>query len=306
MSTEMQETSWHSYPKVWNLGHPGVADLFKEAVVVEEKIDGSQFSFGVFNGELRCRSKGKELVVDEPEKMFAAAVATALELKPKLIEGVTYRAEYLQKPHHNGLAYDRIPAKHLMLFDVNTAFERYLPPAAKQHEAARLGLECVPCFSTAITNPDNVRALLDRVSVLGGCKMEGLVFKNYVRFGEDKKALLAKHVREDFKEIQGKQWRVNNPTKGDIVQQLGEMVKSPARWEKAAQHIRERGELTDSPKDIGALLREVQQDVEAEFAAQAKEILWAHAKKQILRMAISGLPEWWKEKLLERQFKPEG
>jgi len=55
--------SWHSYPKVWNLGHPNIAMLFEEDVTVEEKIDGSQFSFGIFHGELKCRSRGQQLMV---------------------------------------------------------------------------------------------------------------------------------------------------------------------------------------------------------------------------------------------------
>ena len=67
--------SWHSYPKVWNLGHPSVDEIFKDDVIVEEKVDGSQFSFGRFQYEdgetrLRIRSKGCEMILDAPQKMF--------------------------------------------------------------------------------------------------------------------------------------------------------------------------------------------------------------------------------------------
>lgn len=303
---QMNDTSWHSYPKVYALGHPVLAELFSEPVICEEKVDGSQFSFGVFNGELRCKSKGKELVLDACEKMFEAAVVTSRELAPILHDGWTYRGEYLQKPHHNGLSYDRIPSKHIILFDINNGPEKYLSRAEKEHEAERIGMEIVPCFSAAVTKPEDVADLLNGTkSILGGCQIEGLVFKQYARFAKDGKCLMGKYVREDFKEIQGKQWRIVNPKIGDIVQQLGEMVKTPARWEKAAQHIRERGELVSGPQDIPALLREVQKDIVEEFEEQAKEILWNHARKQILRMAVSGLPEWWKGKLLAAQFTPE-
>lgn len=52
--------SWHSYPSTFALGHRAIADLLLDPVLVEEKVDGSQFSFGVFeqDGErvIRCRA----------------------------------------------------------------------------------------------------------------------------------------------------------------------------------------------------------------------------------------------------------
>lgn len=39
-------TSWHSYPKVWALGHRETKDIFVSDVIIEEKVDGSQFNFG--------------------------------------------------------------------------------------------------------------------------------------------------------------------------------------------------------------------------------------------------------------------
>jgi len=50
----------NSYPKVYNLGHAAIVHLFDEPVTVEEKVDGSQFSFALIDGELSARSKGKE------------------------------------------------------------------------------------------------------------------------------------------------------------------------------------------------------------------------------------------------------
>lgn len=34
-----------SYPKVYSIGHPKTSLLFKDEIVVQEKVDGSQFSF---------------------------------------------------------------------------------------------------------------------------------------------------------------------------------------------------------------------------------------------------------------------
>lgn len=113
----------HSYGKIYNFGHRAIVNLLKGPVVVEEKVDGSQFSFGIRNGQIHCRSKGVAINVDAPDSMFAKAVAVVRELAPMLHDGWTYRGEYLQKPKHNALAYDRIPYRHIILFDVDTIDE---------------------------------------------------------------------------------------------------------------------------------------------------------------------------------------
>lgn len=67
-------TAWRSYPKVYNLGHDAIREIFEDIVVVEEKVDGSQIGFGVFDGGLKIRSKGKEQY-PATDKMFEPAVA---------------------------------------------------------------------------------------------------------------------------------------------------------------------------------------------------------------------------------------
>lgn len=303
--------SWHSYPSIYALGHRAIRDLLLDPVLVEEKVDGSQFSFGVFpNGDfscyenqLRCKSKGAELNLFAPEKMFRSAVETVTDLIPFLTPGWTYRAEYLAKPKHNTLAYDRIPNKHLMLFDVSTGHESYLSYDAKRAEAHRLGLELVPClFSGMITDPGEFRELLDTQSILGGQKIEGLVVKNYSRFGLDKHILMGKFVSEAFKEAHGVAWKEGNPAQGDVIQILSAAYRSPARWAKAVQHLKEAGELLHQPSDIGLLMTEVPLDIEKECADEIKEKLYAWAWPKIRRAVGAGLPEWYKERLLEEQF----
>lgn len=301
-------TSWHSYPKVHNLGHPAVKDLLMDEVIVEEKVDGSQFSFGVFdlNGErvIKARSKGCELHIDAPEKMFQAAIDVVKEIAPMLMVGWTYRAEYLQKPKHNTLAYDRIPGRHLIVFDVNTGHEHYLNYEEKAGEALRLGLEVVPLvFRGKIEDLTQFRGLIDRVSALGGQKVEGVCIKNYKRFTIDGKAMIGKFVAEGFKEMNDVDFRERNPVQGDVLAMLTQKYHSPARWAKAAQHLRERGQLEDSPKDIGKLIREVPEDIKAECETEIKEALFSWAWPKIARGASAGVPQWYKEVLLKKQFE---
>jgi hypothetical protein len=313
--------SWHSYPSIYTLGHSAIADLLRGPVQVEEKIDGSQFSFGVseevvagdegrgYQRVIHVRSKGAVLHPDAPEKMFEKAVETVKRLAPELRPGWTYRGEYLLKPRHNGLAYDRIPAQHIILFDINSGHEVYLSQEDKRAEAARLGLEVTPLLHVGIV-PDIAafRAFLETESVLGGQLIEGVVVKplNYDKFGKDKKALMGKFVSEAFKEVQSKAWRIDNPGRQDILDSLIATYTSQARWQKAVQHLRERGLIEDTPRDIGKLMKEVPADIEKECRDEIAFALFQWAWPKVCRSVVRGLPDWYKNELLKRQFDQEG
>jgi hypothetical protein len=301
--------SWHSYPSIYALGHRAIADLLNGPVLVEEKIDGSQFSFCITEeGEIKVRSKGAQLHPDAPEKMFTRAVDSVRELAPTLTPGWTYRAEYLQKPKHNSLAYDRIPQKHLIVFDINPAHEEYLPYDAKATECARIGLEVVPLvYRGKVSGIADFRMFLDRESVLGGQKIEGVVVKpeKYDLFGLDKKCLLGKFVSEAFKEIHAREWKESNPGPTDIVERIAGDYHTQARWQKAVIHLSERGEIEGSPRDIGKLIKEVPTDIKKECEQEIKDRLYAWAWPQIQRKVTAGLPEWYKDELLKRQFETQ-
>ena len=72
--------------------------------------------------------------------------------------------------------------------------------------------------------------------------------KNYAQFTQEKKVAMGKYVREDFKEQNAMAWRVANPTQKDITQAIIETYRNEARWRKAVQHLRERGELDNSKR----------------------------------------------------------
>lgn len=296
--------SWHSYPKVYAIGHRAIADLFKERVVITEKIDGSQFSFGIFDGEFRARSKGAILNVIAPEKMFELGVEIAQGLPLK--EGLTYRGEYLKKPKHNTLAYERVPVNNIILFDINDGHESYLPYDQVSEEAERIGLEIVPrVFDGSVADATQFRRYLDAVSVLGGQKVEGVVAKNYHRFGPDGKVLMGKFVSEAFKEVHNKEWKERNPLQNDIIQKLIADYRTPARWAKSVQHLKESGQLEQSPRDIGLLMKETGKDILEECRADIADKLMKWAWPKVQRGVTSGLPEWYKEELLKLQFEED-
>lgn len=295
----------HSYPSIYNVGHSAVAQMMGEEVVVEEKVDGSQFSFGVSDaGEIMARSKGQQLVIDAPEKMFAAGVEAVKSVAGLLRPGWTYRGEYLQSPKHNALAYARTPRNHVIIFDINPALETYLSPEDRAAEAERIGFECVPVLHRGKIDLEKFNALLQTTSILGGPLVEGVVIKpsGYSLFGRDKKCLMAKFVSEKFREIHSGEWKKANPTGSDITGAIAAKYTTPARWAKAVQHLRDAGQIEDSPRDIGKILKEVGTDVHKECAEEIAAALFKWAWPHIQRQLTRGLPEWYKAQLVENQF----
>lgn len=292
----------NSYPKIYNVGHPALDGFFDEAIEVEEKVDGSQFSFWLDEDTVRFHSKRVE-IYPGAAGMFEAGVQHILSIQHHLFPDLVYRGEYLRKPKHNTLTYNRVPRGHIILFDVMSTPERYLTRIDMKVHAAKIGLEVVPClFIGKISSSKEVNELLDLPSVLGG-QIEGLVFKRRVGslWGKDGKALIAKHVREEFREVhRGKKFKV---PKQDIIDTIIELYRTEARWRKAVEHLRDDGLLENSPRDIGALMKETQEDLIAECHAEIKSLLFDSFKKQILRGSVRGLPEWYKDQLLQGQFK---
>lgn len=289
-----------SYSKILALGHKAIHDILDGDVIVEEKVDGSQFSFGVMEGELHCRSKGATVHTVEPDGMFKRGVDTAKELESGLTSGWTYRGEYLNTPKHNTLAYGRVPNHNFILFDVETAPSHFLDRAEKEAEARRLGLEVVPCYYQgpgADIGLEKFKSFLENESILGGQKVEGVVLKNYAKFTLDGKLACAKIVSEAFKEIHGVEWKKNNPNKADVVEMLIAKYGTEPRRRKAVQRLREAGKLTETPKDIGLLLKSVSEDVLEECKDAIQEELFEHFWKDIARGINRDIPLWYKKEL---------
>lgn len=294
-----------SYPSIFGLGHKAIKDLFNTPVLIEEKVDGSQFSFGVINGELCMKSKGAILYEPVTDKLFRDACLHVAAIKDILNPGWTYRGEVLCRPRHNALEYERTPKHNIILFDIERGNQDFLTPDEKAAEAARLDLEVVPVFYEGkIDNIEQLKELFQRDSVLGKAKIEGMVIKNYSMFGLDKKVLMGKWVSEAFKEVHNAEWKSANPNKSDFLTVLIKGLKTEARWLKAIQHMRDDGKLTDSPADIGALLKEVQADTKKDMEDELKQRMFDYLWPQVARGIVAGFPEFYKTKLAESQFAP--
>lgn len=299
-----------SYPKVYAIGHRAIADLFtKGPVTVEEKVDGSQISFmtrlneETGRSELIIRSRNS-LVNPEDPGMFSKAVEAIRAVEDLLIPEVVYRGEYLRTEKHNTLKYDRIPKNHIILFDIMISMEYYLPSWLVAVESDKLGFESVPViYEGNVHNIEQLKEFLKISSILGGVEIEGVVVKNREHFSTDGKFLVGKLVSEKFKERHEKSWKVRNPSQTNIVDGIIERLNNPNRWEKAVQHLRDNGNLEGSPRDIGNLIKEVQNDIYEEEQDFIKQILFNHFWKTISKGVIVGLPEWYKLVLAEGAFE---
>jgi len=291
----------NGYSKVWNLGHVEVKDLFLSDVLVEEKIDGSAFYFAKIDGALFCRSHHQPIDMNNINKMFIKAVDTAKELCNVIREGWIYRGEYLQKNKHNTLCYNRTPIKNIIIYDIDAGGgQNYLSYEEKKAECDRIGLECVPMlFYGKIKSTDDLKKLIEKDSILGGQKVEGVVAKSYSSFGRDGKCLMAKLVNEKFKEIHRSSWAEKNPSQGNVIQKLGESLKTEARWIKAVQNLKETGEYKGDVADIGNLFKRVNKDIIEECSVQIKDVLFKAFWPKISKIVTSGLPQWYKDELLK-------
>jgi hypothetical protein len=305
-----------SIPKIYALGQRHNSAIFEDLVQVEEKIDGSQFSFGVVNGKVECRSKGQPIDPSDPG-MFKLAYSNAVGAIQGVLyksghtislEGLTFQCEYLAKPKHNILAYSRVPKGNLVLFDVRQPDGTYASIQTREMWATELGIEVVQVFYQGFlpvtTNFDNFAEYHSRESQLGGVKVEGVVVKNYFQVhpeAETSKApVTAKIVAPAFKEKRAS--IPGNPGKvgvTDIVEKLTNCLRTEARWLKAIQHLREAGKLVNDNKDIGPLCKEIQADILAEETDWIKQRLFDEFSKQILNGTVVGFAQFYQKLLAD-------
>jgi hypothetical protein len=283
-----------SYGHPHTLGHKYLIHLFDDPVVIQEKVDGSQISFGVINGNLSVRSRGQD-VTNDTTGMFSKAVKELQKRKDFMFEAAIYRGEYLQKPKHNKKTYSRIPKGNVILFDVEYPDGTFANPTTLLLEAHQLDLECVPTFyeGNAIAIQDMLPSYLTNESILGGTRIEGIVIKNYYKTDQNGKTLMGKLVSDEFKESMNTKDNVNKLDEKEIVSVIVNMYNKEARWSKAVQHLNENKELHYSDKDIGNLIREISIDFEKECQDEIKDWLYKKFRKPIIRGIVEGFATWY-------------
>lgn len=296
-----------SFPKIFAVGTEYIKNIFNSDVEITEKIDGSQFDFGCTKeNQIVMRSKSKEMYFESYEKMFNKAVDFVIDKQELILKypGIYFYCEYLQKPKHNVLCYERIPENHLILFGVQIEGEGYISKYKQlKHWGTILGLETVPIlYHGKVNSYEELAKYLETASCLGNETVEGIVIKNYnetVLIGGQVYPVFAKYVRESFKEKLSTEWTTGK----DRVQIFIDSFRAEPRWQKAIQHLKEQGLLVNEPKDIGKLIVEIERDLFEEETENIKSKLFGLFKDQIKRKAVAGFPEWYKEQLAKTSFE---
>lgn len=299
-----------SYSKIYNVGHAALvnANFFDRDLLIEEKVDGSQFSFGLSEdgNEVEMRSKRCRLMPDMGGKLFNGAMTTVQDLKDDLRKGFTYRGEVVHAPRHNVLTYGRVPFGNLIIYDIDAGNQLYLNSKDKIATCKDLGLECVPVLLTGKVTPEEVEKLLSIDSILGGTKVEGVVLKpmDYNLFDPYQgRVLMGKLVSTAFREIENIKIK-KTASLTDIITSMIDSVATDARFEKSVQVMREDGLLTNSTTDIGSLLKLITTDIREEEMDRLKEEIIKHFNpdrivREVLKGAARRVPDWYRSYLLK-------
>ena len=291
-----------SYTKVMNLGSYRTENALVGEVILQEKVDGSQFGAGVNeDGDVVVRSHNRVMEIDSPDKMFKLGVdhIKSMEKEFKSLGSDFYcYFEYLNKSHHNTLNYDRVPKGNLVLFDC-LSNGKWVTREALEDVASELKVDIIPELYRGIADIDKIKELLVTPSYLGNENIEGVVVKNYnqtILIGGQLFPLFTKYVREEFKERHNTEWKSQSP-KGALMDYI-DSFKTEARWEKALQHLKEKDEIENELRDIAKLVPRVMDDIKEEESDNIKEFLYKKFIGDITRTSTRGLPEWYKGKLL--------
>jgi len=302
--------SFPSYPKILYLGKPFTAGVFNSELIVQEKVDGSFFGFGIDErGDLVLRSKNTLIDVNAFPKLFKEGVEYVLSIEQGILyfpENTFFYCEYLKTEKHNTLHYERIPKNHLVLFDCLMQGE-FVDREKLVEFADMLNIDVIPELYRGKLEGDidRLNKFFEIDSYLGKEKIEGIVIKNYnekIEMYGHVFPLFVKYVRPEFREQNQAEWGHNK----DKITEFIESFRTEARWEKAYQHLRERGLLKQELSDIGLLMKEVSIDIEEEEKENIKKFLWKEFSKKIKKEATKGLPDWYKKKLIDMELKRKG
>lgn len=299
-----------AFPKIFSFGTRYVENIFDDEVEVTEKVDGSQIGFcNSSKYGLVTRSKGR--IFEVPDKMFEAGaeVIRSLYDNGQLPKDYAFYGEYLRVPDHNTLAYGRIPTNHIALFGVQDPNGNFLEHYKIRDWADKLGLDCVSLiYFGKLSTLEQIKDLMSQESFLGKARIEGVVVKNYHKpylysgSGKVFNIMCAKYVSEAFKEVHRESWGPKH-SNVDKWSAYKEGFKTEARWRKAIEHLRDDGKLLNEPKDIGPLIKELYRDIEEECKEEIKEFLWNLHKDEVMRKAVYGFPEFYKQYLVEKTFE---
>ena len=290
-----------AYDKIYRIDSKDCKGVFGGLLEFTEKIDGSQVGWGwrVQDNTFIVRSKGRELQELEPDEIgqFKRIYSWLQDIKEKIPTGYFFYGEYLERAKHNKINYARIPKGFCCVFAVwNENTQQWLSYNEMKAIVDRIGLDIVPLLDIKLADeiadlPTYMGELLSKAKpYLGGDIVEGIVVKDYSLY--DKRDMtVGKLVSESFKEVKHKKTDCKDPLLK--VESLFSAYATTARWDKAIQHCKDRGELTGKHTDIPMLLKELMQDLMEEEGENIKQELFKIFKKQLHKTITEGFADYY-------------
>ena len=301
------------YQKIQQAYKPEVEDIFDGYVVIEEKIDGSQFRIEIKkDGTISCGSHHQDGII--ADSMFKLGIENAQHIfanyKPS--EDITVFCEYLSTIKQNSIPYGKVPLHNLIIFDVKRD-TLYLNRAQKELFAKEHGMDVVPILwegdGSKISTDGKIHdtfkeELLKKESCLGHGKgfdrIEGFVVKNYAKFYDINRYphyeghwKCIKIVNDSFKEKNNEE----NPNRTNKFQELKDNYRTEARCLKTIQHLKEKGLLKGDLSDLGLLVPEMKHDIEEEEGEGLKNTLYKMFAPEVLGYATKEMIPTYKKYL---------
>lgn len=198
--------TFHKYKKIYRLGYEDVKDIFlnsEDKIIIQEKIDGSNFRFMIKDGYIIFGSRTQELTEDKEHK-YQKNFQRCIEFIRDTLNGIGDLSKfnncifYGENCIKHSLTYDWDKIPPFLGFDIyNLELDEYVDFEQIKEVFEMLHLPIVPIIKE-ITAKEAIMEKIDDSyvpqSVYAPRQAEGVVFKNYER------QLFAKYVTDQFKE----------------------------------------------------------------------------------------------------------
>ena len=287
---------WKKYIKIKALGTLETEGIFDGKVVVQEKVDGANFSFFVEDNKLTFASRNM-VMVDKKNAGNWKAMLPVTEAfnqhKDKFNPNYLYVGESTQK---HTISYDLIPG--FIGYDIwNEETESFLYWKDSKVIFESLGLEFIHVHferdGSEIIMEELEECIKDSAYKEG--ESEGVVIKNY------NKQIFAKIVTDDFKEQNRAVFKGTNqpPKEGNSTISIASTYSTDARIEKIIHKLVDEGTVLDMSM-IPILFNAVSEDIFEENAVEIyhtfDKIDFKHLRRIVAKKCIPVL----KGILLER------
>ena len=261
---------WKKYTKIKALGTDETEEIFEGVCVVQEKIDGGNFSFYVENNKLIVASRNM-IMTDkiDPKGWEAIPVVTeAFEKYPELFNpNYLYVGESLQK---HTISYDSIPG--FVGYDIwNEETESFLHWKDSKGIFESFGLEFIHVHFERDGSEITIEELEECIkhSSYKEGDAEGIVIKNYSKLNKYGNPLFGKIVTDDFKEQNRAVFKGTNqpPKEGNSTIIIASTYSTEARIEKTIHKLVDEGTVLDMSM-IPVLFNAVAEDIFEENAVE--------------------------------------